>query len=416
MLRILIIDDAPSKVKAITDLLSEMRDINMNLVDSAVSVQDAEEKFSKVQYDLVILDLYLPLRHGMEPSPDNAIALLNDLSKEEELMMPYNIVGITRWKDADPKYKAIFDEFLLAYILYEECSDDWKLKLCNKIDFLRKAQKNLMNQEFYDYDVAIINALQTENKHVKRAFENDGWEELKVPADHSTIYYRKQICNKDKTYRIVTCSSLQMASTASAVLATKVIYNFRPKLLIMTGIAAAVNRDEVNLGDILVASKVWDGASGKIKTDNEGDDVFYPDFHEIPIDPDIHALVQKMADNRGLLDSIEAKYEGHKPAYKLNVRIGPIASVPAVLSSQGEVKKIEIHCRKLLGIEMEGYGVFYAAQNSAHPKPQYTILIKSASDFADPQKSDDFQDYCMYTSANFARHLIYLILDSPILK
>lgn len=84
-----------------------------------------------------------------------------------------------------------------------------------------------------------------------------------------------------------------MASTASAVLATKVIYNFRPKLLIMTGIAAAVNRYDVNLGDILVASKVWDGASGKIKTDKEGDDVFYPDFHEIPIDPDIHALVQK---------------------------------------------------------------------------------------------------------------------------
>lgn len=62
MLRILIIDDTPSKVKDILDLLSEMRDINMNLVESAVSVQDAEEKFSKVQYDLVILDLYLPLR------------------------------------------------------------------------------------------------------------------------------------------------------------------------------------------------------------------------------------------------------------------------------------------------------------------------------------------------------------------
>ena len=73
----------------------------------------------------------------MDPSPDNAITLLNDLSNEDELMMPYNIVGITRWKDADPKYKAIFDEFLLAYILYEECSDDWKLKLRNKIDFLR---------------------------------------------------------------------------------------------------------------------------------------------------------------------------------------------------------------------------------------------------------------------------------------
>ena len=55
---------------------------------------------------------------------------------------------------------------------------------------------------------------------------------------------------------------------------------------------------------------------------------------------------------------------------------------------------------------MEGFGLFYAASNSAHPRPQYTVLIKSVTDYADPEKSDDFQDYAMYTSAEFAKYVV----------
>ena len=55
---------------------------------------------------------------------------------------------------------------------------------------------------------------------------------------------------------------------------------------------------------------------------------------------------------------------------------------------------------------MEGYGVFYAAHNTARPRPKYVVLIKSVSDYADPDKSDNYQDYCMHTSAMLAKHLI----------
>lgn len=409
MLRVLIIDDAPEKVAKFRELLGEINEINPKYVHVASCVEQGMELVSKNQYDLAILDLYIPMRFGDNPSPDNAVTFLRDLNSDDDLLMPYNIVGITQWANAAPKYRQFFDSYLLAYILYEQNSDDWKNKLRNKITFLLKSQKSVRNQDVYDYDVAIVNALKSENEKVREVFSMEGWTTEKMPSDLATTYYTKTIINKKgDRIRIVTCYALQMASTASATLTTKLIYYYRPRFLFITGIAAAVNRENANLGDILVASKVWDGASGKIKTDEEGFDVFYPDFHEIPIDTDLQAITNRLAADRNLLNSIEENFTFKigKPDTKLNIHIGPVASVPAVLSSKEQVEAIQKHCRKLIGVEMEGYGVFYAATNSSHPRPRYTMLIKSVSDYADPEKSDNYQDYAMYTSAMLARYII----------
>ena len=409
MLRILLIDDDAGKVSQYQDLLGTFDEINPRFVDVATCIEQATELVSNNQYDLAVLDLFIPIRFGDDPSPDNAVTFLKDLNSDVDLRMPYNIVGITRWKDADPKYRDFFDSYLLAYIIYDNTQDDWRIKLKNKLDFLLKAEKSVRNQEVYDYDVAIVNALAAENEKVKAAFGKDGWEVESIPSDKSTTFYTKVVTNeKGEQIRVVTCHALQMASTASSSLTTKLLYYFRPRYLFMTGIAAAVERNEANLGDILVASKVLDGASGKIKTDEEGNDVFYPDYHELPLDPDVQAIMSRLKDDRRLLNAIEEayQYKAGKPNTRLQVHIGPIASVPAVLSSKEEVQKIKAHCRKLLGVEMEGYGVFHAASTSAHPRPEYTVLLKSVSDYADPKKSDDFQDYAMYTSAELAKHII----------
>lgn len=409
MLRILLIDDDAAKVARYKELLGTIDEINPKCVDVATCIEQAEEYVSDNQYDLAVLDLYIPIRFGDEPSPDNAVTFLKDLSSDEDLLMPYNIVGITRWKDADPRYREFFDSYLLAYILYEQTSDEWKTKLSNKISFLLKAQKSVRNQEIYDFDVAVVNALFSENEKVRASFGSDGWQVVEFPSDQSTTFYTKTVINeRGESIRIVTCYALQMASTASAALTAKLLYYFRPRYLFMTGIAAAVDREDANLGDILVAMKVWDGASGKIKTDEEGNDIFYPDYHELPLDADMQAVVTRLKSNRQLLNRIEEgyAYQAGKPQTRLQLHLGPIVSVPAVLSSKEEVEKIQVHCRKLLGIEMEGFGVFYAASNCAHPRPQYTVLVKSVTDYADPEKSDDYQDYAMYTSAEFTKHII----------
>lgn len=78
--------------------------------------------------------------------------------------------------------------------------------------------------------------------------------------------------------------------------------------------------------------------------------------------------------------------------------IGPVASGAAVLGDSEMAESIVRQQRKLIGIEMESYGVFAAADESPLPQPK-AFSIKSVSDFADSGKGDSYQKYAAYTSS-----------------
>ena len=62
------------------------------------------------------------------------------------------------------------------------------------------------------------------------------------------------------------------------------------------------------------------------------------------------------------------------------------------------VEQIRGQHRKTLGVEMETYGMFVAAEESPEPQPR-CFSLKSVCDFADPSKDDAHQAYAAYTSA-----------------
>ena len=86
------------------------------------------------------------------------------------------------------------------------------------------------------------------------------------------------------------------------------------------------------------------------------------------------------------------------PENVLRMRIGPIASGAAVLADPEVASSVIDQHRKLLGIEMESYGVMLAAQESSLPVPK-AFSLKSVSDFGEPDKNDDHHQYACYTSA-----------------
>ena len=78
--------------------------------------------------------------------------------------------------------------------------------------------------------------------------------------------------------------------------------------------------------------------------------------------------------------------------------MGPIASGASVIANPEKVQDIiDNQIRDLVAIEMEVYGVYYAAKWAISPKPKF-IAIKSICDYADTNKNDDFHDYASYTS------------------
>lgn len=414
MISILIIDDSAKKVRDIKELLLGFNAINDEHIKSVQSTADAQIELSSKQYDLVILDLYIPRQFGDVPNPENAIELLRLINEDEDLINPYHLLGITVEKTINEAYKYIFDENLWFLLRYDEMNDSWKSKLSVKIKYLLNSKMTLSQDSNINYDVAIITALQIPELSEVLKLGGADWSKIDLLVDDCTTYYSTIIVNrKGHSIRCVAASAHQMGSVASSQLTSKIIRFFSPKYLFMTGICAAIFDKNVNYGDVLIATEVWDGASGKIKDVNEGSQLFMPDYRHLSLAVPFVKIINQLKNNRVLLNEIRDSFptKNGVPFSVLNIHSGPMVSMPAVVSSQSVIDELSKHSRKLLGIEMEAYGMFFAASNAPQPRPSIVASLKSVSDYADRHKADDYQEYCAYTSSRLLEHIIVNELD-----
>ena len=113
----------------------------------------------------------------------------------------------------------------------------------------------------FDTDVGIICALeQPEFESVTKAIGGQSaWTIVGSPR-FTHVYRAATIATKNgKTLRIIGTTSTSMGLTAAAIATTQLIMQFRPRLVMMVGIAAGKRGEgDKRFGDVLVAeSQVW---------------------------------------------------------------------------------------------------------------------------------------------------------------
>lgn len=263
-------------------------------------------------------------------------------------------------------------------------------------------KRELQNKKF---DIVIITALHdTEFEAIKKlpvAF-------TPYPVTHDdTNYLEGQIGTKS----ILIATDDTMGIAAATSLSTKIIAKFSPKYLIMAGIAAGVKDKEKNYGDLLVSRFTWNYESGKYKYNSKTKTtVFEPNPEQIDLHASIVHIINDLKANKPLLQTIQDSFtetaSDKKPKAKLNVFMGPVASGSAVLADQKKIDSIRRNNRKLIGIDMETFGVFYAAKQFSNTGQTKAISVKSISDFADQRKSDKYRNFAAHTSAQFVYRLI----------
>lgn len=184
-----------------------------------------------------------------------------------------------------------------------------------------------------------------------------------------------------------------MGMTQSSSLATRAILAFKPKLLAMVGICAG-RAGKTNLGDIIIASSVYDYTAGKHYVDRFG-----PRPQSYPFDATMSEFVAaSVIDNHELIGKIFDGYQGTKPDHQIKVHFKPIASGTAVVDDPEIVKEVAKTQDDLAGIDMEAYALAVAA-NILRTK---WIVIKSVQDFADGEKSSTetgIRTFSAYASA-----------------
>ena len=126
--------------------------------------------------------------------------------------------------------------------------------------------------------------------------------------------------------------------------------------------------------------------------------MFLPDPMPLRLDQQIISIVNRILLNEAKLHEIRSAWPGRPPDTALQMKIGPIASGAAVVADEKFATEVKKHWRKLLGIELETYAVFYAVQHGVSPNA-LVVSMKSVADFANAKKNDDWREYAAYTSA-----------------
>jgi nucleoside phosphorylase len=210
--------------------------------------------------------------------------------------------------------------------------------------------------------------------------------------DQVGFYYQGAVPHDGRSLSVVAAAAPRMGMVATAILSTKMIMKFRPRVLAMIGICGGV-RGGCNIGDALVANPSWDWQMGKHTLKGFR---IAPD--QITIGTGIAEKFKQLAKTPSLLNRIFDEHDGDKPNAPPSIRVGPVTCGSAVLGDGKLINEIKTtQHRNLLGVDMELYGMYAAVRDSPPPAP-VPIGIKSVCDYADKAKDDRYQAYAAHVS------------------
>lgn len=394
-MKILLVEDSPAKAKqVITGLQSEISDAEWH-VDQAADSTSAKRMLRTQYYDLVILDIAIPLRASEEADSTGGIKLYREVLTRDVYKRPGHVIGLTALADVYEDSASAFDPELWSLIYFDSGSEVWLDRLATKVRHILLAERARRAEIASKFDVAIVVAVPDELDQVKR--NGWHWRQHEVDGD-ATVYFAAEFPRSDGKFgRALLARAPLMGMSAASILTTKVGLLFRPRTLVMCGICAG-HSGQVSLGDLIVANPAWDYGSGKHVGD-EAADRFEPAPYQIPLSTRVRGLVERFGGDTAALDSIWESFPGPKPTARPRLHIGPFASGAAVLANRSLFSLIQDQQhRKLLGIDMEAYGVMAAGKELLYPQPD-VLVLKSVSDFADMNKGDTVRHYAAHSSA-----------------
>lgn len=176
MIKILIVDDLQSKREKIRKVILDNHDILEKNIIQAKCVNEAKKILYQEYFDLMILDLVLPVEEGGESNAKNATGLLNNIEINPSIHPPIHIVGISGYKDQVEEHHQDFSEKLWNLIDYEENSSAWADQLQSIIFHLVKIRQQFISASFANQSEVIIDYLN--NNSLPNTLIGFNWKEI----------------------------------------------------------------------------------------------------------------------------------------------------------------------------------------------------------------------------------------------
>lgn len=276
---------------------------------------------------------------------------------------------------------------------------DMTIRLLNN---KKNNKKPFTEQSDSRIDVAIITAVDDEYSAILNSFPGN----TQPNYENGASCFRQFIIEKDKKISVGLFQQDEMGMVYAAVLTSKIIYKYQPKLLVMCGVCAGIDNKKMNFGDLVSFSPVYDYRAGKFKNG-----IFAPAYKQREVDEKTKKVLDKMIHDSSLLNDIRTSVVcDKKPPKNLKAYICCSASGAAVLADKEHIQHLLEYQRNLSAIDMEAYAVAEAACLAGESRIPW-LVVKGIQDFADSEKNDEYREYASCVSAKFVKKFLELYFE-----
>lgn len=392
-MNILIVDDSLSKCDVLRSFLKKI-DVPEEKIIVVHSARQAREVVKDRPYDLLLIDLVLPASNKGDPRADVGFELLQEFAEEGSAT---RIIGTTANLEAQDQYSNAFRQMAEQLLLVDGIDSDWQDSLRNVVQQIR-GREDRPSQ--FNLDFAFLTAVRNTEYGAVRNLPIDWGVEKVLP--NGGLYCEGSVDIDGVRRTGLVAHAKQMGMVAACHLAQSVINEFRPKVVLMTGICGGLP-GETSLGDLVIADKSWDWQSGKYTSG--GEFLAAPDQKDAS--PQLVALAKSLEMK---VTDIVRDLVGRNfsiPTTSPKFVDGPMLSGSSVVADDGVHELFLAQHRKPVAVDMEAYGVYYACRMAGAPAPEF-LCLKAVSDQSNLHKSDDLQPFCSAFSAHVGWNLLKL--------
>jgi len=241
-------------------------------------------------------------------------------------------------------------------------------------------------------DIAILVALEKELDAVLRSA--GPWERHQSPSDIRTYY----TSTTPAGLSVVAARSSGTGQINAALLARDVIALFRPRKVLLVGIAGGLGK-EVSLGDIVVSDQVVDYEVGKATPSGAT-----PRWSVYRSDALLRERLLDHRDPTWLTRVRTPRPDGDKSA-RPTIHAGVVLSGNKIIADTTAAGALAAVWSRASAIEMEAAGIAAALVQSADA-PRF-VMVKAICDRADAFKDDSWQEYAAEVAAAFVASFVF---------
>lgn len=374
--------------------------------DLAEDVLSARDRLKAQFYDLVVIDLTLPIKIGKpDATLDNTKILLDDIFEGDEVRTPADVLGISKDSGVLNLVRTNIGQHLMA-CLEEDAGGTWREAFKAKVQYLIRARsaRRLVTNSSHDVDVVLLTALDKEAQPYSDILELRPSDDFKGAKDFT-------FADKAGRMRRGILHSVGQAGQPPCGSATQALLTqFRPKLIMMTGFCGGVGA-RVSFGDLVAfaTSSAWDYGKWEEIDGPEGKQtVFRP--RPMPIncpDDGVRGVVRDLMGGNYKPDSdtlaaVLKASDSEITEWKLRLR--GAGSGSAVVTSGETLDGIVDRDEEIWAIDMESYAFYHACRHTPVLAPDF-ICVKAVADHCNGEKNSKFHLACSTISARFAHEI-----------